>query len=404
MKDKFTNQTIMGSPIDLIMSKVDFSHPDMIYFSLGMPSDENLPKTFLQKHSNDIFLRTNSDALNYGGAKGDASLIDFLLQYGNRFSMDVRSENVLITAGSTQGFDLCARVLLNQGDVVLVESPTYSNSYSSAISYGAKVDTVQSNSDGICINSLKEKIEKHKALNQSIKFLYLVPNSQNPTGATISLEKRMKLLELARLNDFLIIEDDPYQLIHFDSEILPSIFSLDKEKKNVIYLNSFSKTVSPGYRVGWVFAHKEIILKLIRAKQVADSCSNVFGQAVISSFCTQEDFFSHVDKINNDYFQRRQLMNSLLEKHLGNIASAEWDLPNGGFFIWLKFGKSINTIELLNISLRQGVVFVPGNAFDYSSESSNCLRLCFSQCPLNRMEEGIIRLKISIEEYLENNL
>lgn len=387
--------TYKKSPIELKMKNLE-SNKKPIFLSIGEPNPYNIPNEILQDTISDI-LTTGHPSTRYGSAEGDESLRSYVLSRFQKWNEMLSLENILITSGSTQGLDLICRLFINHGDYCMIESPTYSNIFSTMRNYGANLVEVETDENGLCPEKVEGILKKMKEEGKQIKLLCLIPNAQNPSGVTLSKERREAFYHLAEQYDFLIVEDDPYSELMFDGEKLPPLFSYDKEWKRVIYLNSFSKIITPGLRVAWMFAHPTIIEKIILMKQTSDSSSNPFTQALVSAYCQKGLLEPHIEYLVKDYKERKEEMMDALQYYFGEDESISWTNPKGGMFVWMSLPPTMKAGELLQHAKKEGVVFVPGHAFSTTGENEHYIRLCFAYCEKDEIREGIARLSYAME-------
>lgn len=315
--------------------------------------------------------------------------------------MHIGIENVLITSGSQQALDLLGKVFINRGDRVLVKSPTYLGALQAWNAYGAEYVEVPFDENGMQVDTLEE------ALRMGPKFIYVLPNFQNPTGVTLSLERRKALIELADRYGVPLVEDDPYGQLRYEGEHIPPVVVLDGEFRNhageayhgnVIYMSTFSKTLAPGLRLAWVTAPAEVIRKLVEAKQGADLHTSTFNQMV--AYETAKDGFlnKHINTIREVYGERRLVMLAALEEHFP--AGVKWTRPQGGMFLWVTLPEGMDAAELLPKAVEKMVAFVPGGPFHAKGGGKNTMRLNFSNAQPEMIQDGIARLGQVLKEEL----
>jgi 2-aminoadipate transaminase len=396
-------QNLYGSMIDEFLDKKSIAREDSVNFSIGTPGIENIPVEALTEFTYKLMKDRKKELFGYGSSYGSINLREFLKERFNKRSFDLSLENIVITHGSTQGYDLISRLFIEAGDIVITENNTYCTGFSVPSHLGAKVVTVPIEHNGINTDVLEDTLINIQKNQKKLKLLYIIPNAQNPSGVTLSLKKRIRLLELAKKYHFLIVEDDPYRELMFEEQHIPSIFSLDKEKTNVIYLGSFSKIIAPGYRVGFLFSHHLYAKKVSQSKQSTDSSTNPFGQLVIADFCNSPEFETHIKHLISTYQQKKEIMIASLKTHLSNYPTISWTNPEGGMFIYLQT-EHISSNNLLQIALSEGVIFVPGYAFAADGKGEDKFRLCFATPKVNEIDIGIQRIKYSIEIYHSKNI
>lgn len=374
----------------------------IIAFSGGMPNPETFPTAEISRFAQEILQNEGANALQYGLTLGHTKLIEALGPFmERRHVLGVRPENVIITNGAAQGIDLVGRVFLNPGDVVLFELPSYIGAILSYANYRAVSVGILSDSDGVVLEDLEEKIRRTQRAGQCIKLMYTIPNFQNPSGVTLGLERRKKLLEVLSRESILLVEDDPYGEIYFrgmDPATLIPIKSFDEEQ-NVIYLGTFSKLLAAGLRGAWTVAHPDIIRKMELAKQVGDICGSSLDQRIIYR-CLKENLIDrHVPVIRAFYQSRCDAMLAALEKHFP--AEVKWNRPQGGLFVLVTLPEGMDVQALLKTTMDEyNVSFVSGQPFFVDGSGANTMRLAFSKETEANIEEGIRRLGEAIRKSL----
>ncbi|NMC13269.1 MAG: PLP-dependent aminotransferase family protein, partial [Chloroflexi bacterium] len=332
-------------------------------------------------------------ALQYGTTEGYLPLREWIVRHSDRYGIKVAADNILITSGSQQGLDLLGRIFINRGDRILVESPTYLGALQAWNAYGAEYVTVPADKDGMITDALEE------ALRTGPKFIYVLPNFQNPTGVTLSLERRLKLVELADRYGVPIIEDDPYGQLRFEGEHIPPVVVLDDQYRanshpsyhgNVIYLSTFSKILSPGLRLAWVIAPPEVIRKFVQAKQGSDLHTATFNQLVAYQISKDGFLDQHIKLIRKVYKERRDVMLAAMDRYFP--PGVDWTQPAGGLFLWGTMPEYLDSKEVLKDALEQKVAFVPGEPFYPRGGGHNTMRLNFSYSKPEVINEGISRL------------
>ena len=375
--------------------------PDIISFAGGLPAPDVFPYQEFQDASNRVMQNSGAAALQYGTTEGYLPLREMIARHTSRYGIDVTPDNILITSGSQQALDLIGKIFINPGDRILVESPTYLGALQAWNMYGADYITVRSDENGIVTDELEA------ALRAGPKFIYVLPNFQNPTGVTIPLERRQRLIELADRYGVPIIEDDPYGQLRFEGSYIPPIIVLDEQRHpkdkyytgNVIYLSTFSKTLAPGIRLAWVIAPPEVIRKLVVAKQGADLNTAMFNQMVAYEVGRGGFLDKHIQHICEVYHERRDVMLDALEEHMP--AGVTWTRPMGGLFLWLSVPAGISTIEMFPEAVAQKVAYVPGDSFHPCGGGENTMRLNFSYARPPEINEGIARLANVIRAHMK---
>jgi 2-aminoadipate transaminase len=376
--------------------------PDIISFGGGLPAPEVFPIEQIAEACQRVLHDNGAVALQYGTTEGYLPLREMIVRHSERFGIKITTENVMITTGSQQALDLLGKIFINHGDRILVESPTYLGALQAWNAYGAEYIAVPSDENGMITDALEDK------LRTGPKFIYVLPNFQNPTGVTISLERRMKIIELADRYGVPIIEDDPYGQLRFEGEPIPSVAYLDNEMRsdndgityrgNVIYLSTFSKILAPGLRLGWITAPPEVIRKLVQAKQGADLHTPTFNQVVAYEVGKGGFIDQHVKLIRSVYFERRNVMLDALEEFMPE--GVHWTRPQGGLFLWATMPEDMDNAELLKDAIKEKVAFVPGEAFHPNGGGKNTMRLNFSMPTPEKITIGMERLGRVVKNYL----
>lgn len=366
--------------------------PDIISFAGGLPAPELFPIEEMKVISHKVLNDEGKAALQYGPTEGYTPLRKIIAEQRMKaVGVNATYENILITNGSQQGLDFTGRVFLDKDDIVICESPSYLGAINAFKAYMPKFVEIPMDDNGMIIEELEKALEKHP----NAKFIYTIPDFQNPTGKTLSFERRVKMLELAEKYNIPIIEDNPYGELRFEGDMIPSIKSLDK-KGLVIYLGTFSKTFCPGLRLGWICADKDILNKYIIVKQGADLQSSSISQREAAAFMQVYNLDEHINKIKEVYRRRRDLMIDMIKKEFPE--NIKYTYPNGGLFTWVTLPEGIDASELLKIALRDKVAFVPGGSFFPNGGHPNHFRLNFSNMPEDKIIEGIKRLGKVLKE------
>lgn len=380
------------SPIRELMPYI--KKPGMISFAGGNPDPLIFPVA--EFASSSIVLGKNGmEVLQYGSTEGYGPLREFVANWmAPRMGRVTEPGELLITSGSQQGMDLLCAALIDPGDAIIVEDPTYPGAIHTMRNRAATFITVPCDDDGIKVDMLPEVIEKALKEGKKIKFIYTIVNFQNPSGATLSAERRKKLLEIADKYDILVFEDDPYGHLRYEGAHEPTIFSMDKNNR-VIYACSFSKILAPGARVAWIAGPSEIIRKMTLVKQGADMCTSVVAQALVAQYCAEGHMDDFLPKILTHYSKKRDRMADAFKKYLPE--GVEYSIPKGGFFFWLRL-PGVDTMELFKKGIEKGVAFVNGPAFFANGGGDDCLRTCFTFAQPDEIDEGARRLAAAIEE------
>ena len=374
--------------------------PDLISLAGGLPAPESFPIAAIAAAAQTILYDHGAQALQYGATKGYRPLRELIARRLSNDTVTLTAENILITSGSQQALDLLGKVFLDSGDRVLVESPTYLAALQAWNSYEATYLEAPMDDAGLDPDALAEQLAQHP------KFVYCVPSFQNPTGVTLSLERRHRLLALAAEHGVPIVEDDPYGALRFEGTPLPTLLTLagntehgtaGRDLAGVIYLSTFSKTLAPGLRVGWVAAPTAIIGRLALAKQGTDLHTGTLDQYIIHELLSGGQIEAGIGAIVARYRERRDVMLAALSEHFPE--TARWTHPDGGMFLWVTLPDGADATEILLAAIEQGVAFVPGSAFYPNGGGANTMRLNFSNASPERIVEGIARLGAVLREY-----
>jgi len=387
---------LVGSVIDSSTSLLHKQAHDVVRFAMGSPATEAVPSKILA----DIAAArlSSADAYDYAATEGDPPLHTALLEMLRGTSDETSADRLTITAGGMQGLDLFCKIFVDPGDLVVVESPTYTNGSATALSYGATLMEVPVDDDGLDVDALEERVA---AAGRTPKAIYTIPTFQNPSGVTLSLERRHRLLELARAWGSMVIDDDPYGLLRFEGEPLSTLRELAAGDPLVFSVRTFSKIVAPGLRVGWVDTAPELQQLLINAKQAMDTCTNLPAQRLLTGFLTGGHLANHLVVQRAEYKRRKEAMHAALGEHFGDIA--RWTDPEGGFFLWVTLDNGVDTTELFERALAGGVAFIPGSAFSPTGRFTDALRLCFASTPPDRIHEGVTRLRRAVDVMAKDN-
>ena len=377
------------------------SQPDVISFAGGMPAPEVFPIEEFKEACEVVLSEMGDRALQYGTTEGYQPLRELLARNASKYGIQISADNVLITSGSQQALDLLGRIFINRGDRVLVESPTYLGAIQAWNAYGVKYVTIPSDADGMVTDLLESR------LRTGIKFIYVLPNFQNPTGVTLTRERRKQLVEMADAYGVPIVEDDPYGQLRFEGEHQTPVVVIDDEMRakevpiysgNVIYTSTFSKILAPGLRLAWVVAPTEVIKKLVQAKQGCDLHTATFTQYLAYELANSPWMKQHIQLIRKVYKERRDVMLQALEENMPE--GVRWTHPKGGLFLWVTLPECIETSKIFNEAIEQKVAFVSGGPFHPHGGGENTMRLNFSNSKPEMIQEGIQRLA----KVVKNNL
>ncbi|WBW95106.1 aminotransferase-like domain-containing protein [Oceanirhabdus sp. W0125-5] len=360
--------------------------PEVISFAGGLPAPELFPLEQINKVMNKVILEDGHAALQYATTEGYNPLRKIIAEQRmqpNR--IDCTYENIMITNGSQQGLEFSGKLFLNEGDIVMCESPSYLGAINAFKIYNPKFVEIPMDENGMIIEELEKALEKYP----ETKMIYTIPDFQNPSGKTMSLERRKKLAEIANEKKIPVIEDSPYGELRFEGEKLPCIKHFDAEGY-VITLGSFSKTFCPGLRIGWVCAHKDIVNKYVLIKQGADLQASSVSQIAAARFMEEYDLNDHIQKIISVYKKRRDLMLDSMKKYFP--AEVKYTYPEGGLFTWVELREDLDSREINMEALEVNVAFVPGGSFFPNGGNNNTFRLNYSTMPEDKIVEGIKRL------------
>lgn len=384
-----------ASPIRDIFKVI--RQPGMISFAGGMPDPDIFP---VQQFHNaaEILLREGKDILQYGMTDGYPPLKDFLISWTHsKMGRKIDTEEILITSGSIQVADLVTLATINEGDYIVTESPTFLGTTLDMYNHGANFICIPCDSEGMIVDRIPEEVEKVRAAGHAVKFVYTIPNFQNPLGCTMSIERRKELVKVAHSCKLAILEDDPYGYVRFEGEHLPTLFSLDN-KGIVIYGGSFSKILAPGTRVGWCTGNKELLRKMAVFKQGVDTCTSVVSQALVYEYCRKGYLDSFLPKIIDHYRSKRNDMEKAFQSYLP-LEEIRYKKPSGGFFYWLNTPR-ITADELFNKAIEKKVAFVKGEPFFPNGGGKHEFRMCYTFASREQTEEGIQRLGEAMRELL----
>lgn len=374
------------------------ARPEVISLAGGLPDTGAFDADLLATLLDDIAANEHAAALQYGPTEGLAMTKRAICEVMRAEGMDVDPDALIVTAGGQQVLDLFARTFIDPGDVVLAEGPTYPGVVPVFSSYQADVRHVPLDADGLDPNLVAETLDELAQEGVRPKYLYTIPTFQNPGGMTMTLQRRKALVALAAERDLLILEDNPYSMLRYEGDPVPTLRELDQHG-NVVYLGTFSKIFAPGVRLGWVEAPAPILARINLVKQAADLCSSSLSQHLVGRFFLECDWPAYIERLSVIYRGRRDAMMQSLERFFP--AAATWTTPEGGLFVWATLPSVIDTQDLLARALTENVAFVPGSAAYLDGNGGNSMRLNFSAVPEARIEEGIRRLGGVIDEVLE---
>jgi 2-aminoadipate transaminase len=360
------------------------AQPEVISFAGGLPAPELFPVAEVRAAANEVLAQHGSRALQYGQSEGYPALREWIAAEMDRRGIRTPMEDVLVTNGSQQVLDLAGKLFLNPGDVVLTENPTYLAAIQAFQTFEARFVPVPTDGNGLIPEALPELIAKHRP-----KFLYTIPNFQNPTGITLTIERRRALARIAAEHRLLVVEDDPYGKLRYRGADIPPIKHWD-EAGQVIYASTFSKTIAPGLRLGWVVAPPEVFSRMLILKQASDLHTSSFDQLVAHVYLTQNDQNAHLEKIRRAYGERYEILDGALRAAMP--PGFTWTKPEGGMFLWITGPEKLDALELLQRAIAKKVAFVPGRDFFPADGGRNFLRLNYSNSTPERIREGVTRL------------
>lgn len=369
--------------------------PDIISFAGGLPAPETFPVKDLEEISCQLLREKGATALQYGPTEGEATLREELAKWLSHEKATIRAENILITTGSQQGLDIVSKIFLDPKDIVVLELPTYIGGLQTFTSYRARMIGVPQDDSGMRTDLLEKLLAKLARRNRKPKFIYVVPDFQNPSGVTMSLERRKAVLELAYKYEILIVEDSPYRDLRFAGQALPAIYSLDTENQ-VIVLGTFSKLLCPGLRLAWIISPVEWMDRMIVAKQGMDLCSPSFTQLIVAEFLKRGLLPLQIEGIRKLYARKREVMLAALKKYMPN--GVKWTEPEGGLFLWVELPENMSATDLFPKAIENKVAYVIGSAFHCDGKGHNTMRINFSYPSEQQIDEGIKRLAKMIQE------
>lgn len=392
MNHKFAkrNDYVKASEIREILKVTE--NPEIISFAGGLPAAELFPIEELKKVCFEVLDKDGEASLQYSTTEGYVPLRESICKRMKSLGINTEVQNVIITTGSQQALDLSGKVFIDEGDTIICESPTYLAAINAFKAYMPRFKEVAMDKDGMIMEDLESVLRG----NPNAKFIYTIPDFQNPTGRTMSLDRRKKLIELANKYDVIIIEDNPYGEVRFAGESIPPVKHFDTQGR-VIYISTFSKIFAPGIRIGWICADTEFLEKYVPFKQNIDLHTNIFSQIMTYKYMEMYDIEEHISKIRDVYKHRRELMIQCIKKYFPK--NIEYTLPDGGLFIWVELPTNVDSAEVFTKSIANNVAFVPGAPFFPNGGFKNTFRLNYSNMPDERIIEGIKRLGKVLQEF-----
>ena len=375
--------------------------PEIISLAGGLPSPEMFTTDEMRLASKQNLTDNAEKIMQYSPTRGEKTLIEAVIQFLEKDNIRVSEENVVITSSGQQGLDLTGRLFLNPGDAIIIDRPTFAGAIVAFQMERPEFVGVTMEQDGSNIDGFKEKIEDLERQNRKPKFIYVVPDFQNPTGITMSLKKRQALLELSYQYDIPIIEDSPYRHLRYYGETTPSIFSLDQEMggSNVIGLYTFSKLFCPGMRVGFNIGPKDVIELMTNIKEGSVLTTPKYNQDMCTAFLTEIDTESYFEKCRAYYREKLRLFLDTMANHFPDGDGFSWTQPEGGLFLWATVPKKMDTLQLFHEAIKFKVAFVPGNAFFAENHEKNHMRINFSYPSKEQLTEAVKRLSVCIQNH-----
>lgn len=391
LSDRFAERTsVFGVSIWTDIFRMKELHEDPVYFGDGAPAREMLPIDRMREANQRVW-DDAVDALGYGDQKGYTPLREWIVQHISQRGIQADAENVIVTGGSTQALDFACRVLLEPGDAVIVENPTFLGALEIFATYQVDVIGVDCDDQGMRMDKLQEVLEA----NPNAKVVYTIPTFQNPSGTTLPLDRRQRMTELARDHNVAIFEDDPYGDLQYGGEVTAPIRALDDR---VLYFGTFSKTLAPGIRVGYVIAPDDVTAMIVSTREVADISNDRIMMRTVYHTLADDYLTDHIAECRDFYRSRRDTMLAAMEREMPQ--GIHWSKPDGGFFVWITLPDHIDGEDMFRVAAEHGVVVFPGKWFDPTGEVSHTIRLSFSTVPEGRIELGIERLGKAIRSVL----
>lgn len=379
------------------------SNPDMISLAAGLPSPETFPRQMMEKAGRELFTTDFDRIMNYSAVDGEPGLKDAIIAFLAEDGIDIDPENLLITTSAQQGLDLTGRMLCDPGHVIILERPTFAGAICSFDMQRPRYIGLPMEEDGADIDHLRQVLKNPASGGQRPKFIYIVPDFQNPAGITLSLAKRRSLVEISHEFGILIVEDSPYRSLRFSGEDIPSLYSLDQQAggNHVIGIYTFSKLFCPGMRVGFNIGPAPLVAMMTNLKEGSTLCTPKYNQDMCTAFLTDPDRVEQNRRTADFYRTKAEAFLAAMERHFPADSGVSWTRPEGGMFVWATVPEELDTLKLFHRGINHGVAFVPGNAFFGENPSSNQMRLNFSFPPIDRLDEGVRRLAQCVRTELE---
>ncbi len=397
LEERFAGRAAHMQPSEIRSLFAVASRPEIVSLAGGMPNLSALPMDMMADVVQSLIRNNGQEALQYGNGQGHPKLREQICEVMALEGIRANPDDVVITTGSQQALDLISRIFIDPGDVVLVEAPSYVGALGTFRQYEAAVVHVETDGDGLVPESLRAAIKSLRATGRKIKFLYLIPNYQNPTGVCLPADRRTEILTICREAEIFVLEDNPYGLLGFDKPSPNAMRAEDSE--NVIYLGSFSKTIASGLRVGWALVPQSLKDKMVIASESSILCPSNFTQLTISSYLADQPWRDQIASFCELYKVRRDAMLESLEEHFP--AEATWTKPGGGFYVWVNLPPEIDTKALMPKAIVAKVAYVPGNAFYADGLGSWAMRLSYCHPTPERIREGVKALGGVIKQEMQ---
>jgi len=398
LPERFANRAIGMKASEIRSLFAVASRPEIVSLAGGMPNLSALPMEMMASVTQKLILENGAEALQYGSGQGHPKLREQICDVMALEGIKAHPDDVIVTTGSQQALDLISRIFIDPGDVVLVEAPSYVGALGTFKQYEAQVVHVGMDQDGLIPQALRDAIKATRATGRKIKFLYLIPNYQNPAGVLLPADRRTEILEICRSEEIFIVEDNPYGLLGFDKPSPNAMRASDSE--NVIYLGTFSKTIAPGLRVGWALVPQSLKDKMVIASESSILCPSNFTQLVISSYLANQPWRDQIASFAKLYKERRDAALDALDKYFPK--NATWTKPSGGFYIWITLPPEIDTNALVPKAIAAKVAYVPGTAFYADGLGSWSMRISYCYPSPERITEGIKSLAGVIKTEMES--
>ncbi|MFI7493885.1 PLP-dependent aminotransferase family protein [Kocuria sp. M4R2S49] len=383
---------LVGSVIDSSTSLLAAQSHDIVRFAMGAPAAEVIPTAEFRRIAGEVL---DDSSFTYGATEGEPGLIETVVEHHSTTPEPTRPERLVITSGGMQGLDLAFKLFVDPGDLVVVESPTYTNGSGTALSYGADILEVPMDEDGMDVDALETLVAESGRVP---RVIYTIPNFQNPSGTTLSEARRIRILELAHRWGSVVLDDDPYGGLRFAGTDVPGFRAISPDDPLVYSVRTFSKVLAPGLRVGWVDADPKLRKLLIAGKQAMDTCTNVPSQHIVERFVRQGGYDDHLTGLRTEYRRRKEAMDASIARNLGSRVTTTD--PEGGFFLWVTLqgeDSRVSTSRLFEIALAEGVAFIPGASLSPSGRFEDAFRLCFASTTPERTEVGVQRLARALD-------